>query len=140
MMNHHTHEEIREALEAGAMALNSLRKAQNHLDGARNWGLLDMFGGGMLTTFIKHTKLDEAKNCIRQAERDLKAFSRELRDVDLSAIDLSGFMGFADYFFDGFLADFMVQSRINEARERLAEAIQRVEALLRELRSAESRC
>ena len=140
MMNHHTHEEIREALEAGAMALNSLRKAQNHLDGARNWGLLDMFGGGMLTTFIKHTKLDEAKNCIRQAERDLKAFSRELRDVDLPAIDMNGFMGFADYFFDGFLADFMVQSRINEARERLAEAIQRVEALLRELRFAEGRC
>ena len=139
-MNNRTHEEIREALEAGAMALNSLRKAQNHLDGARNWGLLDMFGGGMLTTFIKHTKLDEAKNCIRQAERDLKAFSRELRDVDLPAIDMNGFMGFADYFFDGFLADFMVQSRINEAREQLAEAIQRVEALLRELRSAESRC
>ena len=139
-MNNRTHEEIREALEAGAMALNSLRRAQDHLDGARNWGLLDMFGGGMLTTFIKHAKLDEAKNCIRQAERDLKAFSRELRDVDLPAIDMNGFMGFADYFFDGFLADFMVQSRINEARERLAEAIQRVEALLRELRFAEGRC
>ena len=46
MMNRKDMREIQEAREAGARALNSLRKAQECLDGARNWGILDMFGGG----------------------------------------------------------------------------------------------
>ena len=126
--------EIREAMEAGARALNSLRMAQSHLDSARGWGLLDMFGGGLFSTMIKHGKMDDARQCVQQAQRDLQAFSRELQDVNLPSIELGGFATFADYFFDGFLADFMVQQKINQARQQIAEAIDRVEDILRQLR------
>lgn len=132
--------EIREAMEAGARALNSLRQAQNHLETARGWGLIDLFGGGWLTTLIKHSKLDDAQNCLRQAQYDLQAFSRELRGVSLPELELDGFLTFADYFFDGFLADYMVQRRINEARGQIAHAAAQVEDILRALRqTAESR-
>ena len=36
----------------------------------------------------------------------------------------------ADFFFDGFLADFLVQRRINEARARIDQACRQVEDVL----------
>ena len=38
------------------------------------------------------------------------------------------------FFFDGLVADYLVQSRINEARSQVAETIYRVETLLGNLR------
>lgn len=44
-------------------------------------------------------------------------------------------MTFADFFFDGFLADVMVQSKINNAKKQVDEAIRRVEEVLVKLRT-----
>lgn len=44
-----------------------------------------------------------------------------------------GFLRFADYFFDGVVADWLVQDRINNARQQVDEAIRRVEQILRQL-------
>ena len=44
-----------------------------------------------------------------------------------------GFLRFADYFFDGIVADWLVQDRINNARQQVDEAIRRVEQILRQL-------
>lgn len=128
--------EVREAREAGIRALNSLRRAQRHLDSARNWGILDLFGGGMIASLVKHAKVDDARNCIEQAQLDLDAFRRELADVRVPGLEIDGFLTFADFFFDGFLADFMVQRRINAARAQLEDACRRVEDVLRQLPEA----
>ena len=50
-------------------------------------------------------------------------------------IDVGGFLTFADFFFDGFLADVMVQSKINNAKRQVDEAIRRVENVLGRLRT-----
>ena len=133
MMNETMAREIREARAAGIRALNSLRKAQDYLNSARGWGILDMLGGGMISSLIKHSKLSDAQRCIDQAQYDLDAFRRELADVNLPYAEIDGFLTFADFFFDGFLADLMVQSRINDAREKLEDACRRVEDVLRQL-------
>ena len=125
--------EIREARAAGIRALNSLRRAQQNLDSARNWGLFDMLGGGMISSLIKHSKLGDAQRDIEQAQADLEAFRRELADVDLPYVQVDSFLSFADFFFDGFLADFLVQRRINEGRARLEQACRHVEDILRQL-------
>ena len=73
-----------------------------------------------------------------RAKHDLRDFQQELHDVyDLPDmhIDMGDFMTFADYFFDGFIVDFMVQSKINEARQQVNNAISRVEGILRQIRS-----
>ena len=126
-------EEVREARTAGIRALNSLRQAQRCLDSARGWGVLDILGGGLITNLVKHSKLSDAQRCVDQARYDLDAFRRELADVNVPDVQIDGFLGFADFFFDGFLADFMVQSRINESRARLEDACRRVEDVLRML-------
>ena len=133
MMNENMAREVREARSAGIRALNSLRQAEQHLNSARGWGIFDMLGGGMLSTLIKQSKMDDAKRCVQRAQDDLQAFRRELADVNLPDVRLDGFITFADFFFDGLLADFLVQQRINEAREQLARACTQVEDILRQL-------
>ena len=60
-MGYDIEKEKREAIEAGRRALNSLQAAKENLNSAKNWGLVDMFGGGFFTTMLKHSKMDQAK-------------------------------------------------------------------------------
>ena len=129
--------EIREAIEAGERARHSLMEARNSLGIARNWGLLDLFGGRTISGIMKHVKIGNAKSSLDQARYDLERFSRELSDVrDLQGlnIEIGNFLTFADFFFDGFLADILVQSRIRNAQGQIDEAISRVDALLERLK------
>ena len=129
--------EMAEAIWAGERALTSLKTAQNQLNGARNWGLFDMFGGGMLSSMIKHSKINDASRYMENAKRDLQVFQRELRDVNIPLdlrMEVGSFLSFADFFFDGFVADYLVQSKISEAREQVDDAIRMVENILRNLK------
>ena len=105
---------------------------------AGNWGLLDIFGGDTISGLMKHKKIGDAERYIDDAKRDLRSFSRELgniQGIENLNIDVGGFLTFADFFFDGFLADVMVQSKINNAKKQADEAIRRVESVLGRLRT-----
>lgn len=135
-MTYDLQKEKREAVDAGYRALRSLQAAQDNLDSAKNWGLWDMFGGGLISTMLKQSKMDSAKQNMEQAKYDLREFSQELRDVSISYeldIETGDFLSFADWFFDGFFVDWMIQDRINKAREQVSEAIRQVEDILRRL-------
>ena len=130
--------EIREAVQAGKRALQSLYSAREELNKAKNWGIVDIVGGGLISSLAKRSKMNNAQAYINQAKADLKTFSDELDDVhDLQRlnIDTDDFLNFADWFFDGFIVDFMVQDKINKARAQVDEAISRVETILRRLGS-----
>ena len=126
-----------EAIQAGERALASLRQAENELHSAKNWGVVDLFGGGLLTNIVKHSKMGNASQCLEQAKRDLQGFSRELEDVNISQmlnINTMDFLSFADFFFDGLVADWLMQDRINDARRQVESAIFKVEDILKQLR------
>lgn len=128
--------ERQEAIAAGKEALADLREAMNCLDSARNWGIYDIIGGGLISSLIKHSRMDKAQQYISNAKNSLRHFEEELRDLDnLDNINLEtqDFWGFADLIFDGILADAAMQSRINDARADLSRAIQQVESILRKL-------
>ena len=130
--------EKREAIEARYRALDSLHVAENNLNSAKNWGLVDMFGGGFLSTMLKHSKIDQSKQNMEQVKYDLRNLSRELNDVNMVCnlnINTNDFLAFADYFFDGFVVDWMVQDRINNAKRQVEEAIRRTENIINQLRS-----
>lgn len=129
------------AIRAGERALFSLNAAKGHLDSAKNWGIVDLLGGGLLTNLVKHSKLENAEQELRAARRDLHAFRDELGDVADCAdihLNIGDFLTFADFFFDGLIADYMVQSHIHQTREQVNHAITQVERMLSELRRAES--
>lgn len=128
--------EKREAADAGNRALRSLKAAQENLSSAKNWGIWDMLGGGFISTMAKHSKMDRAKENLAKARSDLKSFSRELQDVNMAChldIETGDFLSFADWFFDGFVVDWMIQDRINQASRQVEEAIHRVERILKQL-------
>ena len=128
--------EKREAIDAGKRALDSLYAAKNELHKARNWGIVDMLGGGTITSLIKRSKMSDAQKYIEQAKMDLRRFSNELSDVAglmFLDFDTKDFLSFADWFFDGFAVDFLVQDRINKAGKQVDEAISRVENILNQL-------
>lgn len=127
--------ERQEAIHAGERALDSLRDAEHYLGGARLWGIVDMFGGRGLSSLIKHAEIAKASKCMEKAKADLRLFRKELRDVDTIRIDIGGFLTFADFFFDGLIADWLVQSKIQEARKQVADAINQVEWILGSLRN-----
>ena len=52
-------------------------------------------------------------------------------------MEISDFLTFADFFFDGIIADWLVQSRINDAKEELENAILQVEGMVENLQKWE---
>ena len=128
--------EIREAIRAGERALDSLKEANRQLNSAGNWGLVDIFGGNTISGLMKHMKVNNASRCVDDARRDLATFRDELgdiRDVENLNIDIDGFLTFADFFFDGFVADIFVQSKIRKGQQQVREAIRRVEDIVSQL-------
>ena len=135
-MNAIDRREVSEAISAADDAIYYLQKAQKSLSSAGNWGLLDIFGGNTVSGLFKHMKLGSAESDIEAARRSLRKFSKELRDVNgMDSVEIGGFLTFADFFFDGFLADMMVQSKIRQAQDQIDDAIYRVENMLNRLRS-----
>ena len=129
--------EINEAVLAGERALNSLREAKSKLNSARAWGVYDILGGGMISSIVKHSKVNDANEWLEQANRDLRRFAKVLRDVPgeeiyVQAGDLASTL---DIFFDNIFSDFIVQNRINEAREEIDRLINRVQATVWDLKN-----
>lgn len=128
--------ELQEALAAAREALASLDDLLAALGSAANWGVWDMVGGGLITTAIKHSRIDEARNKAALVQQSLSRLQRELADVggrvDID-VNVGGFLAFADYFFDGLIVDWVVQSRISEARSRAEEQRAAVESVERRL-------
>ena len=83
---------------------------------------------------IKHSKMRDAEYQIEMARDAVQRFSRELQDVSgYTSIHIDGFLTFADFFFDGFLADVIVQSKISDAKRQCEDAICQVERIRGEL-------
>lgn len=130
-------QDIAEAISAGERALSSLRQAREKLDSAGTWGIIDMLGGGFITDMLKHSKMEDASRCIEAAKAELRTFVDELDDVDIlpgKNLDMSEFLSFADFFFDGIAADFFVQSKISDAKKKVDEAIREVSSIVNMLR------
>ncbi|NRD81075.1 hypothetical protein HPT25_27670 [Bacillus sp. BRMEA1] len=111
--------ELDEAIAAGEELSNFLDEALRALKEARSWGNVDMFTkGGFITDMMKHQHINNAEKSIRKAQASMRSFQKELLDVNKTSnieINISDMLTFADFIFDGFITDFMVQGKINKA-------------------------
>lgn len=129
--------EISEAISAGNSVIYSLDKVDKSLDSAEGWGKWDMWaGGGLITDMIKHGHIDDAKNAASEVQRLLNRFRTELADVRVSSsitIEIDGFVKFADFFFDGLIADWVVLSKIHDSQESVNRVRREVNNVVRKL-------
>lgn len=129
--------EINEAIDAGNHTLTYINHAMDALQSAENWGTWDMLGGGLIATMAKREKMSKAQDYITDMQKWISTFARELKDVDTSInsdLQLDSFLGFADYFFDGFFVDWAVQSKIHSAQNKVNNTYSEVKNILRKLR------
>jgi hypothetical protein len=138
---HHSSEanEIAEAIAAGSDVIAGLEQVIQSLESAENWGTWDIFGGGLLSSAVKHSRIDEARKEIGDVQSKMSQFKRELADVQKSVdlqIDIGELESFADFFFDGLIIDWIVQSKIVQSlersettRDRIIEAVKELEDL-----------
>lgn len=132
--------EIEEALNAGEAVRKSLDEALKSLGSAEGWGIWDMFGGGMVTDLIKHSHLDKANDAAQQIQSQLRVFRTELTDVKIDDdinLEINGFAKFADFFLDGFIADWFMQNKINSAQENLTRVKSQVDQVMEKLSELE---
>lgn len=106
--------------DAGNAVLSELENVISYFKSAGNWGVVDLIGGGLIITAVKHSKINKAKTAVNEVQHLLGRFQRELADLKISpesqlGIDVSSFQTFADYIFDGLIFDWIVQSKINKS-------------------------
>ena len=53
--------QVNQALNLTNQLIGELDQAERQLSSARNWGFVDILGGGIITDLIKHSKLNNAK-------------------------------------------------------------------------------
>ncbi len=129
--------EIREAIDAGQAASDGLRHVVDAMRSASGWGVWDMLGGGLIATAVKHSRMDEARDAAYHVQDLLRRFRRELADVQGLPGNLieevGSFETFADYFFDGLIVDWVVQSKIDRSLDNAQQAYNQVDSILAKL-------
>ncbi|HBU81157.1 MULTISPECIES: hypothetical protein [Paenibacillus] len=131
-------QELNEADREGQYLLLALERAEKALSSAGNWGVYDMMGGGVISTHIKRSRMDDAQDAIMDAGRRLRRFQKELEDVRMAVnteLHLGGLLSFADYFFDNLFVDWMVQDKIRKAETQVKDGLRAVRSTLLLLKS-----
>ena len=121
--------EISEAIAAANDALAHLERAADKLDDARRWGLVDMLGGGFVTSLLKYRGVDDAQDEVNAAKRALQVFVGEVEDIEDVGlnVELGGLLQFTDLFLDNVLTDWIAQRRIDDAVRQVDRAMLEVE-------------
>lgn len=125
-------DKIKEAVLYCEDALFYLNEAESSVDSAKGWGIFDMIGGGFFSTMIKRGKMREVEENMQKAQDVMYMINTDLEEVSQMLdvnIKTGEFLTFADYFFDGFVVDFLVQGKINEAKTQISDSKKNVEAL-----------
>ena len=128
--------EVAEAVAAGRRALTSLETAADALGSASNWGLFDILAGGIISSLVKRSRLDDAEEALERARADLYAFTREVRDVrgiEELRVDVGGVASALDVLVDNPFVDLYVQKKISDAEESVGVAIAATKTVLARL-------
>ncbi len=118
--------QLAHAKVAAKVAHQALNDAARELASADGWSTYDtFFGGGMISSTVKHDHLDAAGDRLHAAGAALRQLSTQLAEVGLAGVGSVGVDDLTravDVWFDNFLTDWFVADKISEARERTAEA------------------
>ena len=107
--------QVNQALILTDQLIAELDQAERQLTSARNWGFLDVLGGGLITDLIKHSKLNNAKSSMDRVNYLLQELRRALGGISMAgdySMNVGGFETFADFFFDSGIVDVYMTAKI----------------------------
>lgn len=135
--------ELMEAIEAGYVVIDQLKSAVKEMENASTWGTIDMFGGGMMSSMIKHSHIDSAQKKVAELSENLHRFQKEVHDVkqvELPDVSIEGWLSGADIFFDNMIFDIMAQSKIDKNLKALRDCLFSITALQDQLLNEQYDC
>lgn len=124
--------EINDVQQIINQLLPLIDEAENKFRKARNWGFFDILGGGFITDIIKHSNLGAASDIMNRINYLLQDLQRELNQVVIPtdfSMNTGSFSTFADFVFDGLLADIYMQSKIMTSIDQIRELRSRIMVL-----------
>lgn len=107
--------EINETLAILGRLLPLVDEAERKFKSARNWGILDILGGGFIVDMIKHYKIDSASSLMNEINYLLRELSAKLKTQEFSTdytIHKGTFSTIADFAFDNVFTDVYMQTKI----------------------------
>jgi hypothetical protein len=132
--------ELAEAIEAAQTARDALEALSRTLSSASGWSTYDtFFGGGVLSSAIKQSRLDDAAKEAEYADHCLLALRTELDDLGDTpqggwSLPNQGLTRFVDVWFDNIFTDLAVRERIRAASDNVGNCGRRVRNLLQDLK------
>ena len=136
--------ELYEAKTAAQEVVARIDNALSSLDSASSWGIIDLFGGGMFSSFVKRERIRDANSEIKEISHSLKLLNKELEDVNMHLpAEISDAMSdnIFDIWFDNIFTDIRVQGEIKEQMTELknfrASVIELIEKLNSEIETYE---
>ncbi len=116
--------QVNQAINLTDQLISELDQAERQLSSARNWGFVDILGGGIITDLIKHSKLNNAKASMDRVQYLLQELKRVLGGISMPgdySMNVGGIATFADFFFDSGIVDVYmtakIMSSLNEVRD-----------------------
>lgn len=128
--------EINDVQQIINQLLPLIDEAEKKFRKARNWGFFDILGGGFITDIIKHSNLGAASDIMNRINYLLQDLQRELNQVVIPtdfSMNTGSFSTFADFVFDGLLADIYMQSKIMTSIDQIRELRSRIMVLREKL-------
>ncbi|MBN1999542.1 hypothetical protein JW935_18455 [candidate division KSB1 bacterium] len=131
--------QVEQAVLAGTDVLKELELLIGYLKSAKGWGTLDMLGGGLVSTALKHSKIDGAKQVVIHVQQLLRRFQHELTDIEIDpgsnlVVGIDSFSRFADFFFDNLVFDWAVQSKIDRSLGNAQKTQEQVKGIVEKLK------
>ena len=133
--------EITEAVAAGQEALSHADDILDSLNSADGWAMMDVFGGGLLSSVFKYDAIDQAQAKVEGLQLALRRFRTELVDVSVDAdlnFTMDGTTQFFDVFLDNICTDFRVMDEINKSQERVWQVKKEIQSLQEHLTQQDS--
>lgn len=130
--------ELYEAKTAAQEVVARIDNALSSLDSASSWGIIDLFGGGMFSSFVKRERIRDANSDIKEISHSLSLLNKELEDVNMHLpAEISDAMSdnIFDICFDNIFTDIRVQGEIKEQMTELKNFRSSVIELIEKLNS-----
>ncbi|MBR5400394.1 MAG: hypothetical protein IK102_01170 [Treponema sp.] len=107
--------QINRAMQLTDQLIGCLDDAEHQLSSARNWGFIDVLGGGLITDLIKHSKLHKAQTSMEHVNAIMQELQQVLGSISIPGdyrMQVGGFATFADFFFDSGIVDIYMTAKI----------------------------
>ena len=131
-MDDNDSERIERALRLVRQMIPLADEAERQFKGARTWGAVDIMGGGLFTNLAKHAKLNKASDAMNQLNGLLQQLNGVLQRIVIPtdfSMNTNTFATFADFFFDGIVADTYMQSKIVSSLKQVRQLQEKLHSL-----------